>query len=375
MLKYRPIGSRTQQSVVLPLSWEPSSTDKALLLISRIAVLVMSGKQDSLKGALSVARGESTTMRQPVDWRAVAGDFQKTLMSGSNQIRAETWKANYARYIEEARRLIEGGKATDGYDLLKLTLERWDGKPSSRAACCIALRNFTDYAIARHNAATCWRIDDPSIKELRGRGGKRRVKATLDDRELLWLICEVSSRNPSWANVLRLLSLFGLRPVELQYLQPKIDKDGRPGVWCGYTKNCGGALTDARWLKPCWLLDEGGHPVRWSLIEDLHSGKLDLPKSRSGGPRKLNGHYVEQFLSRQPEWKELGEKCEARGEWLRGYSFRDSYSLRCHRQKIEVGSVARAMGHSLEVHARSYRWSSDEQTAAAFDAAFPTIRV
>lgn len=58
-----------------------------------------------------------------------------------------------------------------------------------------------------------------------------------------------------------------------------------------------------------------------------------------------------------------------------GHSFRDNHSLRCHREQIEVGSVARGMGHSLEVHARSYRWSSDKQTAAAFDAAFPTIRV
>ena len=89
-------------------------------------------------------------------------------------------------------------------------------------------------------------------------------------------------------------------------------------------------------------------------------------RCRAGQPRVLNGHYIEKFLKRQIEWIELKAKCTERGEWLRPYSFRDSYSLRCHRQKIEVGAVADAMGHNLEVHARSYRWASTATTAAAF---------
>jgi hypothetical protein len=85
-----------------------------------------------------------------------------------------------------------------------------------------------------------------------------------------------------------------------------------------------------------------------------------------GKHRELNGHYVEQFLRRQPEWQELKDRCEARGEWLRSYSFRDSYSLRCHRYEIEVGAVAASMGHSVAVHSSSYRWASEATTAAAF---------
>ena len=59
-----------------------------------------------------------------------------------------------------------------------------------------------------------------------------------------------------------------------------------------------------------------------------------------------------------------------RGLWLRGYSFRDSYSLRCHRHGIEIGAVAHAMGHSVAVHSSSYRWASVATTAAAFERAF-----
>jgi integrase len=54
------------------------------------------------------------------------------------------------------------------------------------------------------------------------------------------------------------------------------------------------------------------------------------------------------------------------------YSFRHSYSLRGHQLGIDAGSVARSMGHSFEVHCRSYPWASDPGTAAAFARALAT---
>lgn len=371
MLKYRPVGRGAQQAVVLPLDWSPTNTDKALLLINRIVKEVLSGQQESLRGALEIAQAGSNTMKKPVDWDAAAEGLRKALMTGRNEILPQTWKANYQPFVAEALRLLRSNRAIlDGHDLLQSALTKWAGKAASRSACCIALRNFTDHAIARHHAAACWRIDPATIKELRGKAPKRRTKATLEDQELIDLIEGIGRRNTEWANILRLLAVYGLRPVELQFLQPKCRDDGSLGLWCAYSKNCGGALTDPRWLEPCWLLDATGAALRWNLAGAMNAGLLELPVGSDGEPRDLNGHYVEMFLKRQPEWKELKRKCQARGEWLRGYSFRDSFSLRCHRQKIEVGAIARAMGHSLDVHARSYRWASDGQTAAAFAMAF-----
>jgi hypothetical protein len=56
----------------------------------------------------------------------------------------------------------------------------------------------------------------------------------------------------------------------------------------------------------------------------------------------------------------------ARGERAVPYSFRHSYSLRGHQLGIDPGSVALSMGHSLEVHLRSYPWASVQGAAAAF---------
>lgn len=48
------------------------------------------------------------------------------------------------------------------------------------------------------------------------------------------------------------------------------------------------------------------------------------------------------------------------------YSFGHGYSLRGHQLGIDPGSVALSMGHSLEVHLRSYPWASGQGAAAAF---------
>ncbi len=45
---------------------------------------------------------------------------------------------------------------------------------------------------------------------------------------------------------------------------------------------------------------------------------------------------------------------EARGEWLRPYSLRDKFSVRAHRIVKDDTLIAAAMGHTVEVHHRSY---------------------
>jgi integrase len=368
-LQVRRPGQRAE-GVVLPLEWSASSVNPALQLIGRIYKLVASN-QETLRGALAIILARSDTMAPAADWEAIAASLRNALQNGRNEIQEQTWRSNYAPYVEEALRQLSGPHPPiDGHELLRRSLERWSGKPPSRAACCIALRNLTEHAVARHHQPACWQISAASIKELRGRPALKRTKATLNDQELLDLIEAIEARNAGWANVLRLLTLYGLRPVELQHLAAKIDGGGTLRLWCSYRKTCGAQRTAPRWLMPCPLKDHLGRMVEWNLPGALAASLLELPRSADGGLAVLNGHYVEKFLIRQPEWRRLKEQCEVRSEWLRPYAFRDSYSLRCHRFGVEVGAVAMAMGHSLAVHSSSYRWASQATTAAAFDAAF-----
>jgi hypothetical protein len=107
----------------------------------------------------------------------------------------------------------------------------------------------------------------------------------------------------------------------------------------------------------------------WNITGAMAAGLQELPKGHECTMRILNGHYVEAFLRRQPEWQELKVGCQAKGTWLRPYVFRESFSLRFHSSAVEVGAIASAMGPSLAVHGASYRWAPEKTTAAAFEAA------
>ena len=248
-------------------------------------------------------------------------------------------------------------------------MQRWEGKAESRNVLCGNLRNFIDHGIARHGVAKSWAITLTDIKELRGKRPSKREKAILSDVEILALIESLEKRNQQWANVIRLMALYGLRPVELQHLVPKTRPDGTLGMWCSYEKVCGATATKQRWIEPLPLKDAFGEVVQWNLAGALQAGLLDLPKRVDGEPRRLEGRAVLGYFRTMPEWRSLVQRCEERGEWARPYIF-DSYSHRAHLHKIEVGAIADSMGHSVAVHSSSYRWASDESTAAAFAGVF-----
>jgi integrase len=78
------------------------------------------------------------------------------------------------------------------------------------------------------------------------------------------------------------------------------------------------------------------------------------------------GNSFETYLGRDSGWIELRDQMALGQRRLVPYSFRHTYSLRGHRRGIDAGAMAHSMGHSLEVHLRSYPWDSASNTAAAF---------
>ena len=57
---------------------------------------------------------------------------------------------------------------------------------------------------------------------------------------------------------------------------------------------------------------------------------------------------------------------EDRGEWLRPYSLRDTFSVRAHGIVKDDTLIAAAMGHTVEVHHRSYRTTEWRSVRTAF---------
>ena len=97
---------------------------------------------------------------------------------------------------------------------------------------------------------------------------------------------------------------------------------------------------------------------------------IELPPLSSGNSP---ADCIKTYLSRQQSWKSLKELMAANAQRAVPYSFRHSYSLRGHQRGIDAGSMAQAMGHSFEVHCRSYPWASEAGTVAAFQRANVTV--
>lgn len=217
---------------------------------------------------------------------------------------------------------------------------------------------MTQRACARQGAACSWEVKKAHVDELRGKAAEKRTKATLTDGELLALIdhVEFTRKRPDWANVLKVLAVCGLRPVELAHLTAKAEHSDRKCLWVSYRKTCGGAMTAPRLVDPQWLRKSDGEPVVWNIFELIQSELLEIPIRRDGGKKDVSasplGQYLKSFV---PIWTFLEEEAESKDEWLRtGDTFCDSYSLRCHQRGVEMGAIAKSIGHSLILHNQSY---------------------
>jgi integrase len=159
----------------------------------------------------------------------------------------------------------------------------------------------------------------------------------------------------------------GLRPVELLHLSVRTDpKTSEPYWWCSYEKRAGGGVTKPRRLWPLPLLSADGTLQEWNLLQRWQARLIELPPLRAG-----NGaaDAIATYLNRREGWRSLRAQLEAEGGRLTCYSFRHGYSVRGHQRDIDNGSMALAMGHSIEVHCRSYPWASELGATAAFERA------
>jgi hypothetical protein len=163
----------------------------------------------------------------------------------------------------------------------------------------------------------------------------------------------------------------GLRPIELLHLSVRTDANSREAYWwCTYRKRSGGGVTEPRRLFPLPLVDLNGDVQQWNLLARWQARLIELPPLTSG-----NGaaECIKTYLSRKPAWRSLRETMKANAQRAVIYSFRHSYSLRGHQRGIDAGSMAQAMGHSFEVHCRSYPWASTAGTIAAFHRASASL--
>ena len=360
-------------SATLPYPWAASSIQPVQGLLTRIYGPVMEGGvtlKTAIADVLAISDHKSQEVVTP--WPSIVAAFREHKLTLDNRIAEKTFEASYGRYLNVALLHLDGRNAAQtGKALMEkvLTHQRvnqkpgkkhgealkpWVEMPKSRLECCLALKKFLEYAVAEHRQPQSFLVPEKDYLKIRGADAKSRKKAVLTEAEVLELIRLLPE---TWANVIKICRVFGVRSWEVGFITQATNDDGEPQlrVTKGKTYNTRGGVkeeTDPRWLEAVAV--DG---TTFDLVEGWDQLKL---------PPTVTGKTLGNVLRRLPYWQQLMAKYEARGEWLRPYSLRDTFSVRAHGIVKDDTLIAAAMGHTVEVHHRSYRTSEWRSVRKAF---------
>ena len=302
-----------------------------------------------------------------IDWQAIADRFYADRCKHGTKISQRTLNEE-KRYVGAAITVLTGKRPpSTPYLLLDAALELrgWVIRPAARKSAVDAICRFLAFGMDHCGLSSDWEIPARQKAKLAGSGKASDSPpiAALSDLQLLQLID--SAQSDDWKNALRVMATYGLRPIELSYLTVEFNEaTKRKQLFCTYRKACGGKSekleTEPRFLYAAPLKDADGNLTSVDLTAAWEAGLLPMP------PLKEKGRAVAQYLARMPLWKQWKAESEEQGRTLRPYSFRNSYSVRCHERGQNTAAISDAMGHSERTHSSSYLVTTAEATARAF---------
>lgn len=370
-LEVRQMGTR-RQSVLLPFGWNRHEVGPVLARVRNIYLLTLDGYELSL--AADIAAGKAV-QADDTNWQEAMARFRQQKLHHGAAIQPRTWQKKYEPVLALALQQLAGPHPPSGpADLLDACLRDWPPGSRTRQIRAQSLSQFLRHCVEREHFPEHWRPPDRLQAHIgvasRERAPGHRKGDPFDDLEILALLdaLPTDAAGRRWGDAIRLLAELGLRPIELQHLSVRREPaSGELIWWCDYRKRSGGGMTEPRRVHPLPLTDWDGRRQEWRLLPRWQRGELALPPLGSSTPGPSDA--INTYLGRQAGWKTLRERLAEWGERAVPYSFRHSYSLRGHRLGVDAGSVALSMGHSLEVHLRSYPWASGQGAAAAFSRA------
>jgi len=360
-------SDQPEVSVTLPFEWIASTKGDAYTRVRNIYKLV--GEGYSLKQAALVADGKAPKLTEQQDWPGALERFKQQKLRHGTVIKPATWEAKYQPVLSDAVALLAGRKPpTTPAELIDRCIRTWEPGSRTRQERARNLAQFLRYCVAREQVPAIWQppID---LKDSIGRkpaDARSQKSDPITDQQIINLIASLPDdpAGQRWADVIRLMAELGLRPVELLHLSVRADPaSGELYWWCSYEKRAGGGVTKPRRLYPLPLQGDDREVEQWNLLLRWKADLIELPSLRSG-----NGaaDAIATYLNRREGWRSLRAQLEGNGQRLSCYSFRHGYSVRGHQRGIDNGSMALAMGHSIEVHCRSYPWASEAGASAAF---------
>jgi len=296
------------------------------------------------------------------------GEFK---IEQSGAISQQTWDKGYSKTY---RKLEKVADAQDANSLL-INIGKFNEAGSrTREENIQRVASFLRWAISKESGylldAEIWNPPPKfNLQDFKGKKSRQLQESTQDpttpieDADLFELLeslnlsdeekkHRVEDRAKEWSFAIKLMATYGLRPIEIQYLE--VRRNGKDTVWCTYAKKSGGGIGKPRRLFPL-------HPTwekNWNLIQKIKNNS-PLPRMKAGAAEAFKN-----YMRFNPVWKKLKEK------GCKGYSFRHGWAMRAHLEYgLHPREAAPMMGHSLESHQQYSRFFNEELLEDSFERA------
>ena len=248
--------------------------------------------------------------------------FQRRLRTPKSE---STWRMNYREYL---RRLPQKDLLTT--ELLNRAIRNTTPDSCTRATMC-----FTCKALGRFAG-----LEVEFIKDLRGTYSSSRPKKRdlPTDEEIVEAILQL--KNLQWRWVASMLATYGLRPHEIFHLDTQALESGQGN----FIKVLENTKTGERTVLPLY--------PEW--IEQFNLRDKQLPKISGPDNSALGTSICQHF--------------RAKGMPFRPYDLRHCWAVRALRFGVPVSLAARWMGHSVEIHTKTYQaWISVEMETQVYE--------
>jgi len=363
-------GKGISESLSLPFSWTEADAADALLYIRTIAKAFVKGST-SLKGA--AAMGDAVSSERKLSWQDAFEMYRRHRANTSDA----TWKKNFVPWFRAAEKALASRKApTTGKQLCDAALQQWDPGTRQRQIMRQGISGFLNYCVDELQFNSCW----IPPKKVQGEAvTSKRVGYPMTDEQVLRVIDCFGTTNSQkrWQFAFKLMAVYGLRPADLCFIKTK--RNGTE-LWSDYRKSKGGQTgekTEPRRLYPLLIHGADGKPIDWKLREEVHrhqkAGTLHselLPPIKGHNDAGKRAGETVRF---KQVWKEISAEAASEGEELVVYSCRHRYAYVAHNRPTKDGrmrapkQIADAMGHSLEVHLKSYARFQSKDLESVFD--------
>ena len=352
------------QEIVLPFKWSEDEIGKAYARVRNIRSLMLDGEH-TLKQAAKLAESDAPKLVEKLNWEEAKDNFKIYKTKFDNAISPKTWKKDYEPVLTDAVKLLTSNRPpNDPAKLIDKCIIDFEAGSRSRQIKVNSLFAFLEYCFKREDFPSTW-LPTTDKKEHVGKkpsNWQSQKKHAVSDQEIINLINNFDG-GEMLKDALKLISLLGLRPVELLHLDVKKDENGEPYWFCSYQKKSSKGMTKPRVIYELPLIDDDGNVQEWNMISRWQLKDIRLPSLHGTGGA---AGVLRDLLRSVVAWVSLENIVKARGENFGLYSLRHSYSVRGTSRNINVGSLAESMGHEQRTHEEAYQKATKKTNKAAF---------